>query len=85
MVLIQTTIDRNFGDLAYAIYRQTDRSAHLSQTERKALQSLKNSVLLAWVQPLETYLKNQQWREAGLPMIEVYRDPSRVAVIRTER
>ena len=64
MVLIQTTIDRNFGDLAYAIYRQTDRSAHLSQTERKALQSLKNSVLLAWVQPLETYLKNQQWREA---------------------
>jgi 4-amino-4-deoxy-L-arabinose transferase-like glycosyltransferase len=28
---------------------------------------------------------HQQWREAGLPMIEVYRDPSRVAVIRAER
>ena len=64
IALIPQIIDRNGNDLAYAIYRQTDRSAPLSPAQRKALNALKDRVISAWTHPLETYLNNKQWREA---------------------
>ena len=70
IALIPEIIHRNGNDLAYAIYRQTDRSASLSPAQRKALDTLKDQVISAWTQPLETYLNNKQWREADA---ETYR------------
>jgi hypothetical protein len=55
--LIREAIQRNAGDLAYQILRDTPKRVDLSATELQDLTELR-------CQKLEEYLKAQQWKEA---------------------
>ncbi|CAN1208592.1 NTPase (NACHT family) [Tumidithrix helvetica PCC 7403] len=68
--IIQEAINRNQTDLAYQIYRQTDKRLNLLPAERKALQGLKEPVKTSRYQKLEEHLKTKQWFEADQ---EIYR------------
>lgn len=62
--LLQEAINRHKQDLAYQIYRQTDKRLNLSPAERQALEGVKETVKTSRYQQLEEYLKAQQWQEA---------------------
>jgi len=62
--LIQESLKQKHNDLAYLIYKQTEKRLNLSVVERKALEGVKKSVTNSRYQRLEAYLENQQWYEA---------------------
>jgi hypothetical protein len=62
--LIQESQRQNHNDLAYRIYKQTEKRLNLSIAEQKALEGVKQSVTDSRYQKLEDYLKNKQWYEA---------------------
>ena len=62
--LIQEALRQQQNDLAYLIFKQTEKRLNLSVVERKALEGVKQSVTDSRYQKLETYLQNQQWYEA---------------------
>jgi len=62
--LIQEALRQNHNDLAYRIYKQTEKRLNLSIAEQKSLEGVKQSVTNSRYQKLESYLENQQWYEA---------------------
>ncbi len=62
--LIQESLKQNQSDLAYLIYKQTEKRLNLSIVEQKALEGVKQSVTNSRYQKLEAYLENKQWYEA---------------------
>ncbi len=62
--LIQEALNQKHNDLAYRIYKQTEKRLNLSIAEQKALEGVKQSVTNSRYQKLEDYLKNKQWQEA---------------------
>lgn len=62
--LIQEALTQKHNDLAYLIYKQSEKRLNLSITEQKALEGVKQSVTNSRYQQLENYLKNQQWEKA---------------------
>ncbi len=62
--LIQESLKQNHSDLAYLIYKQTEKRLNLSIAEKKALEGVKQFVTNSRYQKLETYLENKQWYEA---------------------
>jgi hypothetical protein len=62
--LIQESLRQNHNDLAYRIYKQTEKRLNLSIAEQRALEGVKQSVSNSRYQKLEDYLKNKQWYDA---------------------
>ncbi|MBW4520265.1 MAG: GUN4 domain-containing protein [Scytolyngbya sp. HA4215-MV1] len=62
--LIRATIDRQCGDLAYQIFRETPKRVDLSISEQVELAALKGTVQTCRCTQLEDFLKNQQWQAA---------------------
>jgi hypothetical protein len=62
--LIQESLKQKHNDLAYLIYKQTEKRLNLSVVERKALEGVKKSVTNSRYQKLEAYLENKQWYKA---------------------
>ncbi|WP_103670236.1 NACHT domain-containing NTPase [Pseudanabaena sp. BC1403] len=62
--LIQEALSQKHNDLAYLIYKQSEKRLNLSIAEQKALVGAKQSVTNSRYQKLEEYLENQQWYEA---------------------
>jgi len=62
--LIQEALNQKHNDLAYRIYKQTEKRLNLSFAEQKALEGVKQSVTNLRYQKLEEYLENKQWYKA---------------------
>ena len=62
--LIQESLRQNHNDLAYRIYKQTEKRLNLSIAEQKALEGVKQSVTDSRYQNLEEYLKAKEWEKA---------------------
>jgi hypothetical protein len=62
--LIQEALNQEHNDLAYLIYRQSEKRLNLSIAEQKALEGVKQSLTNSRYKQLEEYLKNKQWYEA---------------------
>ena len=62
--LIQEALNQKHNDLAYRIYKETEKRLNLSIAERNSLEVVKQSVTNSRYQQLEDYLQNKQWQEA---------------------
>jgi predicted NACHT family NTPase len=62
--LIQEALNQKHTDLAYRIYKQTEKRLNLSIAEQKALEGVKQSVTESRYQQLEKYLKATEWEKA---------------------
>lgn len=68
--LIQEALSQNHNDLAYLIYKQSEKRLNLSIAEQKAVEGVKQSVIESYYQQLEKYLKAKEWEKADY---ETYR------------
>jgi predicted NACHT family NTPase len=62
--LIQESLRQNHNNLAYRIYKQSEKRLNLSIADQKTLAGVKQSVTNSRYQKLEAYLETQQWYEA---------------------
>ncbi|TYQ31393.1 GUN4 domain-containing protein [Pseudanabaena sp. UWO310] len=62
--LIQEALNQKHTDLAYRIYKQSEKRLNLSIAEQKSLEGVKQSVTESRYQQLEEYLKAKEWEKA---------------------
>jgi hypothetical protein len=62
--LIQEALKQKNNDLAYLIYKQSEKRLNLSIAEQKALAGVKQSVTNSRYEKLEEYLKAKEWEKA---------------------
>jgi hypothetical protein len=62
--LIREALNRQAGELAYQISRETPKRVDLSLAEMRELEALKSTVQNSRYAKLEEYLKSQQWKAA---------------------